>query len=237
MLGKLQEKGQTMKNYANPPIPDGYEHICGEWNNGFVIERQSDGSQFVWVPVGSLKGNERKQDAESIKKYGGFYISRFNISKSPKGKPQSIQGEFPWTRISFCSAMRVAKSIERSKYIESHLTHDEEYDCVLKWFINSRAASYEELYIDSINLGNYCNSKKGTHDLEKTGSCEEWCINNIYDFAGNVAEWTDNNKDDIFRGGSFFDIGRDYPASFRDVSHSTSGFSVDIGFRVVLYIK
>ena len=40
-------------NYANPPIPKGYKHICGEWNNGFVIERCSDGSQFVWIPVGS----------------------------------------------------------------------------------------------------------------------------------------------------------------------------------------
>ena len=26
-------------NYVNPPIPEGYKHVCGEWNNGFVIER------------------------------------------------------------------------------------------------------------------------------------------------------------------------------------------------------
>ena len=29
-------------NYANPPIPEGYKHVCGEWNNRFVIERSSD---------------------------------------------------------------------------------------------------------------------------------------------------------------------------------------------------
>ena len=33
-------------NYVNPPIPEGYKHVCGEWNNGFVIERCSDGSQL-----------------------------------------------------------------------------------------------------------------------------------------------------------------------------------------------
>ena len=34
-------------NYKNPPILEGYKHILGEVNNGFVIERKSDGSQFV----------------------------------------------------------------------------------------------------------------------------------------------------------------------------------------------
>ena len=42
------------ENYANPPVLEGYKHVCGERNNGFVIERSFDGSQFVWIPVGSL---------------------------------------------------------------------------------------------------------------------------------------------------------------------------------------
>ncbi|MCI8384735.1 MAG: hypothetical protein HFJ33_07815 [Clostridia bacterium] len=101
-------------------IPEGYNHICGEWNNGFVIERCSDGSQFVWIPVGSLDSNgkldgekfsekfgrrnymnnefsddgfnealngELLEQLESVKKYGKFYISRYNISESSAGKP------------------------------------------------------------------------------------------------------------------------------------------------------
>ena len=44
-------------NYQNPPIPDGYRYVCGEWSHGFVIERIADGSQFVWVPVGFLPAN------------------------------------------------------------------------------------------------------------------------------------------------------------------------------------
>ena len=27
-------------NYANPPIPEGYKHVCGEWNNGIVSKHK-----------------------------------------------------------------------------------------------------------------------------------------------------------------------------------------------------
>ena len=43
-------------DYTNPPIPEGWEHVEGEWNNGFVIQ-DSKGNQFVWVPVGMLDSN------------------------------------------------------------------------------------------------------------------------------------------------------------------------------------
>lgn len=43
--------------YMNPKIPEGYRYLEGKWDDGFVIERISDGSQFVWVPVGFLDAN------------------------------------------------------------------------------------------------------------------------------------------------------------------------------------
>ena len=60
-------------NYVNPPIPEGYKHVCGEWNNGFVIERCSDGSQFVWIPVGSLDSNGTLDGKDS---FGIFDLNR-----------------------------------------------------------------------------------------------------------------------------------------------------------------
>ena len=57
-------------NYVNPPIPEGYKHVGGEWNNGFVIERCSDGSQFVWVPVGSLNSNGTLDGEHFSEKFG-----------------------------------------------------------------------------------------------------------------------------------------------------------------------
>ena len=45
----------NLENYKNPPIPEGYKHFEGSWDNGFVIKRKSDESQFIWIPVGYLE--------------------------------------------------------------------------------------------------------------------------------------------------------------------------------------
>ena len=162
-------------NYVNPPIPEGYKHICGEWNNGFVIERGSDGSQFVWVPVGSLDSNgtrdgehfsekfgrrnyrnngfsddrfnealngELLEQLESVKKNGGFYISRYNNSKSLEGKPQSVKGVMPWVNINFDDAKKIASTIEDNEAVKSHLTFGAEYDSIREFCFNNCPQSY-----------------------------------------------------------------------------------------------
>ena len=78
-----------------------------------------------------------------------------------------------------------------------------------------------------------------------TGSAEETKVKNIYDMAGNMWEWTtETGKPDggstlraVLRGGSFFSGGSDLPVSSRNGSISATGYSLNIGFRVVLYIK
>ena len=210
-------------NYANPLIPEGYKHVCGEWNNGFVIERCSDGSQFVWIPVGSLDSNgtldgehfsekfgrrnymsnefsddefnealndELLEQLESVKKYGGFYISRYNISKSSAGKPQSVKGVMPWVNINFDDAKKVASTIEDNEAVKSHLTFGAEYDSVLEWFIKTEVKTLAEIAEDSTEWGNHWNTENSPRKVVETGSREKWCANNIYDFAGNVDEWT-----------------------------------------------
>ena len=77
-----------------------------------------------------------------------------------------------------------------------------------------------------------------------TGSAEETKINNIYDMAGNMYEWTTETgypngatERAVIRGGSFSDSGSGAPVCCRygDVAVGWAGPS--IGFRVVLYIK
>lgn len=41
-------------NYMTPPVPAGYEHIGGTWDNGYIIRRVSDNSELVWIPVGAI---------------------------------------------------------------------------------------------------------------------------------------------------------------------------------------
>ena len=83
-----------------------------------------------------------------------------------------------------------------------------------------------------------------------TGSYDEFKLKNIYDLAGNMWEWTTevgDHKDKVettnsgsiavFRGGCFNYSGTDGPLCSRHGYHSSSTMAVDIGFRVVLYVK
>ena len=259
-------------NYVTPPILQGYKHICGEWNNGFVIERYSDGSQFVWVPVGSLKSNgtldgknfleklgKRKlwyekylcdelkrpfneklfEQLESVKKYGGFYISRHNISKSLEGKPQSIKGVMPWSGESFYLVENLAAMMEDNESVKSHLTFGVEYDSIVEWIIETKAKTLAEIIKESTEWGNYINTTNSPNRIVKTGSREKWCVNNIYDFAGNLCEMTDekNEHDNVvIRGGCYYDDGRAYPVFYRRFLNKRHKYS-NVGFRVALCIR
>ena len=86
------------------------------------------------------------------------------------------------------------------------------------------------------------------YDIRKelaTGSAKETKINNIYDMAGNMWEWTTEtgNPDGtsttraVLRGGSFHNYGSGYPVSGRTGYSSVGDYGVNIGFRVVLYIQ
>lgn len=269
----IEKANVYSERYANPVIPEGYKHICGEWNNGFVIERCSDGSQFVWIPVesldtnGTLDGehfsrkfgrrnhqqnqifdNELKEplseellsQLKSVKKYGGFYISRYNISRGVNGKPQSVKGARPWVNINWFNAKEVASTMEQGKEeVTSHLTFGAEYDSVLEWFIQSGAKSRKEIGEDSTNWGNYWDTKYSPKVVVETGSREEWIVNNIADFAGNVAEWTQErskNAYSVLRGGCYRNFGKSCPVCYRNCYNPESECR-HTGFRVALYIK
>ena len=258
-------------NYVNPPIPKGYKCICGEWYNGFVIERWFDGSQFVWIPVGSLNSNgtldgkhflekfgrrnymndefsdnefnedlnsELIEQLRSVKKYGGFYISRYNISKSSAGEPQSVKGAMPWVNINFDDAKKVVATIEYNEEVKSHLPFGAEYDSVLEWFIRTGAKTIAKIAEDSTEWGNY-HKRNSPKKIVETGSREEWCVNNICDFAGNVDEWTQEMvyiEGRTSRGGNYITNGKYFPVACRNYDNPTNE-SETTGFRATLYIE
>ena len=202
-------------NYQNPPIPDGYRYVCGEWSHGFVIERITDGSQFVWVPVGFLPANgnmagktfdkqfgrrnylddkfkladddssgyyepdtfELSCQIHSVEKYGGFYISRYYISRNEKtGEPQSIKDGWPLRGQYYDNAVTIANSFERSSSVKSHLLFGAEYDSVLEWFIASGVKTLQEI------VGVTKSEEMFWEDCLKKENREKHNTNNIYDF-------------------------------------------------------
>ena len=264
----------NLPNYANPPIPPEYQYVCGTWEHGFVIERESDGSQFVWVPVGALSStgtldgehfsekfgrrnyqndkfsecqfdepmtDELLKQIESVNKYGGFYISRYNISANAKKEPQSVKGVMPWVNINFDKAKEIAADIERGREVKSHLPYGAEYDSIFEWLIKSNAKTFKDITSDSTDWGNYSNAKgfSGSGEVLKTGSNDKWCANNIYDLAGNVSEWSQEQyrySYRVNRGGWSNNNENYYSVSSRGYGVTFKSYPFT-GFRVALYIK
>ena len=258
-------------NYVNPLIPEGYKHVCGEWNNGFVIERCSDGSQFVWIPVGSLDSNgtldgkvfsekfgrrnyqddkfsddefneelneELHKQWESVQKYGGFYISRYNISQSKTGEAKSVKEVMPWTNINWFDAMEAAKTFGDGVSVTSHLPFGAEFDSALEWFIKSGKRTIKEIANDSTQWGNFWNTRNAPKKVVKTGTREEWSTNNICDLAGNVGEWTQEQYESslrVIRGDFSYYDGDFYPVAYRTCSSPNLSF-IEIGFRATLFL-
>ena len=265
-----EEIKEYSKNYDNPPIPMGFEYTEGNWNDGFVIQRTQDKSQFVWIPVGILEANgtfdgkvydqkfgrrnyrnddfsdvkyheplegELQKQLNAVKKYGGFYISRFNVSKNSEGRIVSVKDALPLVNVTYDNALKMADQMVKQDDVKSHLPFGAEYDSVLEWFINSKQKRINEVAGISNEWGNFFNSRNSTKGLAKTGSNEDWCVLKIYDFAGNVRELTQEKfeKDyGVMRGGGFNNISSS--VAIRQKNFHTLYYR-DTGFRVVLYLQ
>ena len=97
----------------------------------------------------------------------------------------------------------------------------------------------------NINTTGYVENKykksmsEGNGILMTTGASEMTKLQNIYDIAGNVWEWTLEQSADFTpfcarRGGSYYSYANPYTASYRSCDETSYSF-MHIGFRVSLY--
>lgn len=177
---------------------------------------------------------------ESVKKYGGFYVSRYNISKRIGMPPESGEREYPLININYLDAMKFASEVETGRNVTSHLLYGAEYDTVLAWFLKSNARDEYDILRNSSAWGNFDSTQEDSHKLYKTGKKRQWYTNNIADFAGNVSEMTQelyNDNHRINRGGSYMCSGEEYPvAGILDTLREHDSRK-DTGFRVALTIR
>ena len=186
-----------------------------------------------------------------ITKYGGFYIGRYeagvpesqtqidgmSILSDVEGTPVSKKGATVWKYISYTVANTNSKKLYDNDNVKSGLLTGTMWDTVCKWISNSGLS-----VTDSRSWGNHSDSippanVTGYGNLQKSGFSEYWKAKNIYDFAGNVWEWTNEARYDsrVYRGGRYFVSGEEYPAEYRSTSNSMNAYDL-VGFRIALYI-
>ena len=205
---------------------------------------------------------------ESVEKYGGFYIGRYEVGSTTKrvdtdnGTTEfEIKKEmYPYNYASWGPSMILANGdvmsygknqgkgaveLSRSMYRENNsmvstLCYGVEWDAALK-FIAKVEPSYlikdegKGWYYDTVDANKEHITGK---DIIKDGVIVNK-ICNIYDMAGNVAEWTmeaNSKTNRVMRGGCYVDNGNRYPSSYR-YTFSPSLTNEARGFRVALYLK
>ena len=191
---------------------------------------------------------------DSVEKYGGFYIGRYETGDLSKEEAVVRKGNTDIGSQTWYAMYEKCKDLRGDNLnIKTGMIWGNQWDRTMQWLIESGAKTKEEVISDSTSWGNYLNatfqytnSSGGTSTKNSrsavripTGSTEYTKANNIYDLVGNVWDWTmeaHSTYNRAYRGGYFNIYGTDVPASYRNYYYPTFSYSYD-GTRATLYIK
>ena len=168
--------------------------------------------------------DEYKATYESIKKYDGFYIGRYEITGDVENPTVQKDGTVI-TEKNWYNLKKACTNVVSTKYAQSTMIYGNQWDEVMSWLIATGDKTDYQVNENSSGWGNYNDSEGAAATNSKgpqtAGKNEAWKANNIYDLAGNFSEWTQeayNTSHRVTCGGSYTVSGSYYyPASDRSV--------------------
>ena len=174
--------------------------------------------------------SEYEEMIASLEKYKGFYIGRYELTANGE-KTGATQ-----TNVNWYTLYKNCTTLASGTKVKTRMIWGLQWDATCNWLSNSDPA-YS--ITNSSTWGNYSdNTADGHGSKQNTGFSESWKANNIYDFAGNCDEWTQEANSTInraYRGGRYDFDGSYSPASNRSLSNPPFTFSL-IGARPTLYL-
>ena len=183
-------------------------------------------------------------EKESIKKYGGYYIGRYEVGKDNKTAVIKAEQE-PYVNIKWSKAYELAKGIGGGEGATTYLCSSYSWDTAINFIQNTTGKNYATSII-GFN-GNWKSQEvkdssgkviKPVNTAQKLNTGLTTALCNIYDMGGNVGEFTTElnpgtSETVVLRGGNY---NYNYPAGYRWDSNSGGAFS-DYGFRATLFLK
>ena len=183
-------------------------------------------------------------EKESIKKYGGYYIGRYEVGKDNKTAVIKAEQE-PYVNIKWSKAYELAKGIGGGEGATTYLCSSYSWDTAINFIQNTTGKNYATSII-GFN-GNWKSQEvkdssgkviKPVNTAQRLNTGLTTALCNIYDMGGNVGEFTTElnpgmSETVVLRGGH---NNSDVPAGYRwDVN---SGFAYsNYGFRATLFLK
>ena len=183
-------------------------------------------------------------EKESIKKYGGYYIGRYEVGKDNKTAVIKAEQE-PYVNIKWSKAYELAKGIGGGEGATTYLCSSYSWDTAINFIQNTTGKNYATSII-GFN-GNWKSQEvkdssgkviKPVNTAQRLNTGLTTALCNIYDMGGNVGEFTTElnpgmSETVVLRGGLSYSNG---PAGYRWDSVSGVAGS-DSGFRATLFLK
>ena len=183
-------------------------------------------------------------EKESIKKYGGYYIGRYEVGKDNKTAVIKAEQE-PYVNIKWSKAYELAKGIGGGEGATTYLCSSYSWDTAINFIQNTTGKNYATSII-GFN-GNWKSQEvkdssgkviKPVNTAQRLNTGLTTALCNIYDMGGNVGEFTTElnpgmSETVVLRGGNnnFND-----PAGYRWDGNSGLARSI-YGFRATLFLK
>ena len=168
----------------------------------------------------------------SLEKYKGFYIGRYELTANGEktGATQTCTNGVNWYTL-----YKNCTTLASGTKVKTRMIWVLQWDATCNWLDSSGFS-----ITDSSTWGNYQgNTADGHGSKQNTGFSESWKANNIYDFAGNCWELTQeavNTRNRARGGGGYSSGGSDYPASGRGLSNPADTANRNVGSRPTLYL-
>ena len=193
-------------------------------------------SLAVGTDLKALMQKEYNDIYNSVKEYHGFYIGRYETGDLSKDKVVIKKvnediGNQTWYTM-YAKEKKYATQLNGTK-IKSNMIYGSQWDATMRWFAKSKDNNVSTYPVNAQNgvNANFSGSRKSTGSV---GS-----VNNIYDMAGNVYDWTvelhsSNNR--VLHGYYYYHTNSDYwYTGLRSDSNPTN--SIDrFGSRIALYL-
>ena len=227
------------EGYRNGSLQS-YLGLCGEADSTGINNR---------IVETTTTQTEAKEMYASVKEHGGFYIGRYEAGNEGNGNVVVKKGINVYNNISWSAngnnmqetsgttggAVELARNFDTANHyssVTSTLIYGVQWDAVMKWMENISNPNVEgKTYLqDSTGMGYY--------DASAPTTTGYYAVNNIYDLAGNVFEWTMESystSNRVVRGGNYNSIGSNYLVSVR-YGNSLTDRDIGVGFRVALYL-
>ena len=183
-------------------------------------------------------------EKESIKKYGGYYIGRYEVGKDNKTAVIKAEQE-PYVNIKWSKAYELAKGIGGGEGATTYLCSSYSWDTAINFIQNTTGKNYATSII-GFN-GNWKSQEvkdssgkviKPVNTAQRLNTGLTTALCNIYDMGGNVGEFTTElnpgtSETVVLRGGDYLNY---HPAGYRWDFYS-GGANSFFGFRATLFLK